>query len=175
MATHDEILADLQATVSYINNEVTERADSTPFEEAVALVDELERVKRSVGDAIALLNGELLKQVERGSRQIGQRVYAAVPDSKTRTDHDKVRVAVITYALDAATDKETGDVSPRVAADRATEYMMDLYVSPSKVATTRGLKRMGVSPRTINHYENTGKKLRIVDLSAPKDDDEDDE
>lgn len=170
-----EILVDLQATKAFVVGEITERADDTPFEEAVELVDELTRVAAAVKDAITMLNGSILKQLEGGSRQIGTRVYAVMQDSAKRTDHTAVRLAVINHAMEEATDASTGVVMARRAVGVAVNDMMHLYVPQSRVATTGGLKRIGASPKAVNYYENKGKKLTVVDLAMPKDNDDDDE
>lgn len=169
----DEILVDLQATKAFVNDEITQVADSIPIDECVTLVDELTRVAAVVRDAITMLNGSIMTQLEGGSRQIGHRVFAVAEDSVKRTNHAMVAGYVIDHAVAEATNKETGEVNARRAADIAVNDMQHLYVPPSKTATTAGLKRIGASPKAVNDYEFKGRKLRVVDLTMKVDDDDD--
>lgn len=175
MASIEEILVDLEATVGYVRGEITQQADQVGFEEAVALTERLERVKREVGDAISLLTTRQLTLLEKGSKQIGTRIYASVPKTTRRTDHAYVTKLVVDHAVAAATDHETGEVNPRQAADAAVLDMQKLFVPPSRNATVGGLKRVGAKIGKAFSDEDQGRKIQIVDLAAPQSEEDDDD
>lgn len=174
MSSIEEQLSDLEATVNYIRGEITEQSDDVAFEDAVALVERLQRVKKAVEDAISLLTTRELALLEKGTRQIGTTVYASVPKTIGRTDHEYVRDVVAVHAIKSSTDRD-GVVSVGAAVSTAIEDMMKLYVSNSRNATKGGLKRIGAKIGRALHEEDQGRKIQVVDLAAKQTEEDDDE
>jgi hypothetical protein len=176
MQNLNEIVNDLQATTSYVRGEVTEHADDFGFEEAVALVDELERIKRTVVEAIGMLDARKLQLLEGGSRQVGDRVFASIPDGKTRFDHSMIKANVIEQSVLHAAKNRADDglkTIAQLAAETAVDRMLDIYVSPSTQAKVGGLDRVGVKKKEVANFEASGRKIQVVDLKLKQDEDGD--
>lgn len=159
----DERVADLQATVDYLAD-LTEQSDGLDMETAVDLSDELGRVKTAVRKLDDLLRTQMLAQLENGGpRQFGTRIFARSKDYKSRHDHEVIVRSAIDQAMAAATDQETGEISPRRAAEAAARAMASFYVSPSSTAKVTPLKKLGVDRDAFETREFTGWKLSVTE------------
>lgn len=148
--------------------ELCNAADELGTDEAIAFRDLLGQLGSEAKRTASMINTALKSQLEAGARQVGERVFAVKRDGKDRYDHDHIgtRVAAL-----AAIDAETGQIreSAHDAAREAVRMMMRLYVSPADKPHLINLAALGLAKREVSHWEHTGKKIVVTDLSTPED------
>lgn len=158
-----ELVFDLQATVDYIKDRVTEQADSFDFEELVAASDALQAVFTTTCESLGIVKGEQIRQLESArTRVVGTRVFTRIPKRIERFDHDTIRRSVNTLAVEYSDDVDA-------AVKKATGMMGALYVVPSSKAKIGTLDALGIDRREVSSKETTGWDLRVEDLE-PADD-----
>ena len=159
-----EALVDLAATVDYIGG-ITEAADQVDFETATDLRDALELVRKAAAEAASLLEGQMLKQLEDGSREYGKRVWVRTRRYVDRHDHDVLVARVEEAAIAAAVDKTTGEINARTAVQQATTRLRKLFLSPAdKAKTTVAEKDLGLERDDYVSREYQGYKLSVTEL-----------
>ncbi len=168
MNNTDETVADLRATCDYITD-ITERSDTLEFDDGVTIQDELRAVKAKADEAIRLIDQQILIRLEAGGpRLFGGRVFARVKRYVERHDHELVTRVAIDQGLEKATDRETGDINPKIAAEFAARAMATFFLSPSDKAKVTPLKKLGV---TRQEFER--KEFKAWDVSVTKVEEED--
>jgi hypothetical protein len=159
-----ELARDLDDTQAYVRDYVTERTDSSSFEELVAMEHAVTGVKKACEEALSLIRTEQLKQLEAGSREVGSQLFARVPDGKVRFSHGDIAKRVRDIAKSEAVDRETGEILPDRLGEMVAKMIMDLYVSPSTKAKTTVLDKLDIPYKEVSKFERTGHKIKIVDL-----------
>lgn len=162
----DETVAELRATVDYVRD-ITEQSDSMDIEELVAVQDELRRVQKAAGDAVSLCDTELLRQLEGGVRQIGQRVFARGKNYVSRHDHDAIAERVYEQAVESARDPDSGDVHALAALRTAINMMRRVYLAPATKAKTGVLEKLGVDRGEYESREFKGWQVSVTELDEP--------
>lgn len=162
-----EITADLAATVDYLND-ITERADSTDFDDAAEIQAQLLKVRRATNDAITMLEQQMLSKLEkRKVATAGGRLFKRKRKTVRRDDHEVIARAVRDWAFAEATDKTTGVTNAQLAAERAVHAVRDLYISPSTTAKSTKFDRYGIEGATS--FEDRGWQLEVERLDLPDD------
>lgn len=151
-----ELRVDLQATVTYINDQIGQQADTFDFDEAAGLLEDLGRVIDTAKLARDLLTQELLRQLEAGDREFDGRRMHRKTKSVERYDHDYLAVGVHLIALNRAANHDTGETSAAKAAEEAVGMMRDLYLNPSTKAKIGVIERLGLDKRKARTYVATG-------------------
>lgn len=147
----DETLADLQATVDYVNS-ITEQSDSLEFELASELFDALGRVAASVKAAQDLLTSQMLSRLEDGGpRVFGNERFERVRKYTERTNHEAVVAAVVENAAYSDT--------PRQAAMAAAMMMQAIYLNRSTDAKKGAVDKLSVARDAVFSKEYTGWKV----------------
>lgn len=165
---YEETLADLAATVDYIRDHVTERADSLDFDDAVALRDACVAVKDEAGNAISLIETAMLVHLEAGVQQRGSRVFKRKSKVAQRFRHDLIEAAIARIARRLATDDE-GVTSPARAVDAALRLMHQTYLAPSTKAKVGQLDAMEVDRKAVIETEFKGYELVVETLDERQD------
>jgi hypothetical protein len=168
MPDSSEIVVDLEATVAYIHDRVTEQAESFDFDQNVELRDRLNNVISEARTAGSLLEQTMLSQLEGGVRQVGSRLFKRKRSTNKRFRHDSIRGVIGHWARAKATD-ENGVTSPSLAVDNAMQALADLYVSPSTPAKVTRFEAYGIDAKAVTDYEDKGWRLEVEELDDRKD------
>lgn len=165
-----ELEADLAATSDYITDRVTERTDSSTFEELVAMQQAVGAVQRACRDALSLIETEQLRQLESaGSKQVGSRVYARVPKRTTRFDHSKIAQRVREISKREAINKETGVIDTDLLAEKVARHLLDLYTAPATKAKTGVIEKLEIPFKEVASSKQTGHEIKVVELEIEDD------
>ena len=154
--------ADILAATDVLTQAQNE-SDDMPFVVAVALREAVTELKRRATETVGLLEMEMLRQVEAGSKTVGGVTYIAVNDNKDAWDHDAIEARVVEAAKGIATDHETGVMDPAEAARRAAWLMRKIYVSPSTTAKTGALGELDLDATDVRTRTKKGRRLHEVD------------
>ena len=161
----EEVVADLQAHCAWVNERITEYADSMEFDEAVAIQDELRRAKKAAEVAISMIDGQMMARLESGGpRQFGNRVFARVKDYVERDDPYALIAAAICEGVDSAVDVDTGAIDPHVAAEAAARTMQSLYLSNSSKAKVSVMDKLGVDRKAVRSREFKAWKVHVTEI-----------
>lgn len=158
-----ELLAELQATVGYLNDDVVERVETFDFEESVAVRDELRRVKRKADEAIGMIDAEMLRQLEAGSRDVGARTFKRTRRMVNRHDHDKLIALAIKQGVEAGRNPDTGEVNSHEAAEAAVRALAKMFLSPSNTAKVTVVDRLGMDRSEYESREFKGWQVSIFE------------
>lgn len=159
---HQEItVADIDAACDVIN-EVKEASDQVAFELAAGQRAALVRVKKAAEEAIAMLETEMLRQVEKNPRKVGGLTYASGPKKVTTWSHELILDRAWKKALADATNSEDGTVDWDLLGQAMRELVTDLYLSPSVKAKTGGLGYVGLKPEQVSTETTKGSVLVVV-------------
>lgn len=159
----EEVVADLQAHCAWVNDRITEYADSMEFEEAVAIQDELRRAKKAAEVAISMIDSQMMVRLESGGpRQFGNRVFARVKDYVDRFDHDLLIATAARQGVEAAVDPDTGEVNASEAAEAAARTVQKLYLSPSSKPKVGVIDQLGVDRKKAKTREFKQWKVNVV-------------
>jgi hypothetical protein len=165
-----ERATELATAQEFIRGEITEWADSTDLDDAIVLVDELNRLASACREAVALLEGQMLGRLEEtGARQVGGRVFARVKDYVERFDHEVVMREAIRQGVEAAVDKDTGYVNANEAAEAAVRTMFATYLSDSSKAKVTVLDKLGLDRKTYRTKEFKRWKLAVTSIDSGDD------
>lgn len=168
MTNVEEEIVDLKATVDYIADKVTERADTFEFEDNVALRDALADVIEEAKKAQALLETTMLSQLEAGVRQIGSRLFKRKRNMVKRFRHDLIAAQLLRTARAEATNSD-GETSVTKALDIVDVGFRKLYVSPSTQAKVTAFDAYGIDAKAVTDYEDKGWKVEVEELDPRKD------
>lgn len=165
-----EATTELATASGFIREQITERADSTDFDDAIELVDGLNRLASTCREAVALLEGQMLGRLEEtGARQVDGRVFARVKDYVERFDHEVVMREAIRQGVDAALDRDTGEVNAHEAAEAAVRTMFATYLSDSSKAKVTVLDKLGLDRKTYRTKEFKRWKLAVTSIDSGDD------
>lgn len=157
--------ADIEAMLDVLDD-ICNDSDAATFDEAVELMDGLERVKAGAAVAIDLLKMQMLSHLEDGGpRTIGDRTFKPIDDNVKRFDHDEIlRIAAIQAFMD-----ENGEIrSPGEAVEILAETVKDLYLAPSTKAKLEAIDRLGVARDSVIEIERKGRKVFIRDNTGKR-------
>lgn len=158
-----EVCNDLEATVRYIHDEITEHADSLDFDEALDLRDAINLVIAEARTAGSFLEAQMLVHLEAGAQQRGTRLFARKRVRVQRFAHDAIRAHIGRWARLRATD-DNGEISIARAVDNAMEAMADLYLAPSTKAKVTRLTEYEIDTGAVSTWEDKGWALHVDDL-----------
>ncbi len=144
-----------------VADQLAREADDLSPEQALTLLEAVEAAEGALKNAAAFLRARALSQMEQPIL-VGSTAYSKVMDVKMRPRQLLIRGAVI----DAASrPDENGEVpTAHEAATSAAEMMAALYVSPSTVPKTGGLKAIGIPYDDALTEEHTGWKIKKTEL-----------
>jgi hypothetical protein len=142
-------LPDVHA-LSDVVTDITEASDSLPVEDCIAyrlaLVGHLDKVRR----AIDALDQQLVLTMELPIVEGGFIHQVRRRKEKVRYDHS----VIARHVRDAAILDEKGLlVTPREAAENATRFMRDIYISDSTKAKVGALKVLDIPRREVESFE----------------------
>lgn len=167
----DSVVVDLAATCDYVRGEVTERADTFDFDQMVAYQDGLIAVKKTADEALALLRGEMSRQLEEGSRTVGTRTFVRQPKRTRVFDHSRIMALLARHVHDTAPVDENGERDHSNDPGRALAVVQRLYLSTSSTAKVTELDRLEIPRKEVIKSERKGFEIIVID-SDPEDDDE---
>lgn len=153
--------ADVAAAADVVRA-IGEMSDSIGFEEAAELRQALCELMPVVKDTIALLNTELLRQVETQPRRHNGYTYDRRPKRRWKFDHELIRQAIA---------NQFGVGQARRSIVDALDAHAAIYVSPSTEAKVGGLRKVGLEKKDAGSYENLGYELDVTDTNI-RDEDE---
>ena len=151
--------ADIRAAIDVLRQAQNE-SDDIDFDLAAELRLACQELGRTNRETISLLETEMLRQCEAGSKEHDGIVYIAVNNRKDIYDHDMIEARVVEMARERAVD-ENGVVNAAEAARQAAHLMRGAYVAPSTTARKGALEAMGVSDAVSK--QTKGRKLHEVD------------
>lgn len=141
---------------------LTADLDSLPLEDAIALLDALGELKRSVNAAHAAVEVALTARLDEPHIIEGKR-YEVTRAGKWRPQHPTIKRLLIGWAL---VDRDTGEAFEREqAVQRAVELTYDAFVAPSAMPKKRLLEALGVDTPDVASWEDTGPKLVVTDVA----------
>lgn len=164
-----ELVTDLDDTQAYVADNVTDKADSSSFEELVALQDAVRAVAGACKKALDVIDVEMIQQLEAGGRQVGSAMYARIPKRKVRFDHDNISKRVLDIAQDGAVEKETGVLDYDAMTHNVAKMLLELYVSPSTTAKTTVLDKYEIPYKEVTETERIGYQVKVLEMD-PEDD-----
>lgn len=157
MPTPNDILA-----AGDVLNDVIGAAEDADFVDMTKVREELLLLKKQVADAIAAVEMEMLRQVEKNPREVNGVVYTRAPKRRVTTNHDAVLLAATTKARMDSIDPATGEfVHDPIELTR--DIFASLYLSPSVKAKRAGLTHIGLTPQDVESSEIVGYELRVVE------------
>ena len=142
---------------------IGEMSDSIGFELAAELRQALCKLTNTTKDTMALLNTELLRQVEAQPRRHNGITYDRKPKRTWRFDHEMIRSRIVDAVCDSGN---------RGVAMDALDLHSAIYVSPSSTAKVGGLDKIGLAKKEAGTYENLGYELDVTDTNIRDEDDE---
>ena len=152
---------DLEA-IGDIADWIIEESDSLSTEKSVELLVALRMALNKMKLAVDMLEAQALRTIEQPV-VMDNRVWAKKPSFKKRPDFTVIAARVVSTAIEP--DHETGEMrTPEEAAERAVRIMRALYVSPSTVPKTTGVRNLGLEMDDITREEHVGFELRRTDL-----------
>lgn len=161
-----EMVADLQATIDYLAT-ITERVDSMPFEELVAVQDEARRVQAQAGELVGMIDAELVRQLEGGARELPDgRLFKRAKRYVTRHDHDLLIGLAVRQGVEAWTHPDTGEVDATRAAESAVRALSKMFLSPSSTAKVTVVDKLGVDRGEYETREFKDWKVQIIEEDA---------
>lgn len=163
MSNTREVVADLQATIDYLAD-ITERVDSMPFEDLVAVQDEARRVKAKADELVGMIDGELVKQLEAGARELPDgRLFKRSKRYVTRHDHDVLIGLAVRQGVEAWTHPDTGEVDAERAAESAARALARMFLSASSTAKVTVVEKLGVARDAFERREFKDWKVQIIE------------
>lgn len=140
----DEMLVDLSATSTYVAD-ITENVDAMTFEQMVAIQDEARRARAELDKLIGMVDGELIRQLEAGSRELPDgRLFKRTKKYVDRHDHDLLIGLAARQGVEAWTHPDTGEVDGVRAAESAARAVAKMFLSPSAKAKVTVVDKLGV-------------------------------
>lgn len=159
--------ADVAAAEAVVRD-VGEMSDSIGFEEAADLRTALLTLLDATKGSLAVLETELLRQVEKQPRRYRGFTYDRKPKRSWRFHHEEIRQKTVSTIL-----AQTGPVPGlKDALVDALDLHSDIYISPSTEAKVGGLKKIGLEKKDAGRYENKGYELDVVDTNIRDENDE---
>ncbi len=151
---------------------ITEMSDSLTFDEAHMAAQAIGDLSSAIKTANAMLvsrRDALIRAAGSGGLRSGDLLYALKPDGKWRPNWRDVldKVTNRAYVLDT----ESGEMlTPEEAVSNAVIIMRELFLSDSSVPKVGAVRSLlgGKGLDLICHWERTGEKLEVLDLSSPE-------
>jgi len=141
---------------------ITEHSDDLSTEQAVEMLEAIRDTHSALRTAEAMLLSRVLGGIEQPIL-VGSVAYSKKPKIVLRPRLGKILQAVIDTAVEP--DHETGEQPhPREAADRAVTLMADLYVAPSSLPKTGGLKKVSLRLGDVTMEERNGWELKRTEI-----------
>lgn len=160
-----ETLAELKATVDYIND-LIEDVETFDFEDAVQVQDEAKRVQNAASLLARMIDGEMLKQLEAGSRDFGRRTFKRTKRYVKRHDQDVLVRLAIDQGVEAGVDVKTGEINPRQAAEAAARTVLRMFCSASSTAKVTVVEKLGVDRTEFESREFKGHQVSVFEEEA---------
>lgn len=158
-----EEVADLQATVDYLKA-ITERADTLDFATAVAIQDEARRVKAAADELVGMIDGELIKQLEGGARELPDgRLFKRSKQYVDRHDHEPLVAAAVRQGIEAWTHPDSGQVDAERAAESAVRALAKMFLSNSSKAKVTVTDQLGIERDAFVSREFKGWKVLVIE------------
>lgn len=157
--------ADILAAIDVLE-QAQEESDDIDFELAVNLRKACQILGKQSKKTADLLEMEMLRQVEAGSKEFGGIQYVAANDNKTTWDHDSIESWVVGAARTKAINTETGEIEADEAARQAAHWMRRVYVSASTTAKIGALGELGLDGEAVREREKKGRKLLEIDTQG---------
>jgi hypothetical protein len=152
---------DLEA-IGDVADWLAEQADSLSAEQSVTMLAAARNAYAKLKTAIDMLEARALTTIEQPIL-VGRTAWSKKPEFKKRPHHALIQRTVVDMAV--VPNHETGELpDPRTAAETATKMMAALYVSPSTVPKTGGVKDLGLTVDDVTVEEHTGYTLKRTDL-----------
>jgi hypothetical protein len=161
MQRQEITVADIDAAADVIA-QVKENSDQVAFELAAGQRAALIRVKKAAEEAIAMLETELLRQVEKNPRSVGGLTYTRGPKKVTSWSHELILDRAWKKALADSTNQQDGTIDWDHLGQAIRELVTDLYLSPSVKAKTGGLSYVGLKPADVSTETTKGTVLVVV-------------
>lgn len=160
-------VGDIMSMIDVLREQANE-ADQLDVDQALARLEVLNQLHSEVRTCSSMIETAAKVHLESGSRQLGERVYALGEDGKWRYHHEEIDRAVLKHAMAVGAD-EQGEVSAHEAVVAAVRLMAGLYRSASTTPKKQALTALGFDDTPdIATWERLGKKIKVVDLSAPE-------
>lgn len=161
--------ADVAACLDVVNQLMAE-VDDLPADEALRFKADVEALGKAAADTRSLLETRAITLIEKQPIVVDNAVYATQTSGKWRPNHVAIKDMILDAAMDAATDRETGDINPIRAVRRAIELAFKGFVAPAKMPTQGFLSELGQSNKTTSTWEAGRKELVKKDLKVVDDD-----
>lgn len=155
--------ADVLAMIDVVN-QLTNEIDDLGTEDAIALHEEMTKLHKAAKLAADLLETRSVNLLDGQPAKVGDRFYAPSSEGtgKWRPEHGKIRALIVDRAIDAALNKETGEINARTAVRTALDLVYSGFISESKMPNQRLLAALDVDNKAVATYERGRKKLKIL-------------
>lgn len=154
--------ADVLAVVDVIGL-AAEQSDSMEFERAADMRLALLDLKRTVADALGLIETQMINRLEDAPRRYGDKTYEVVDDGVYRAEHGKILDQAQKVAMRRAVNPDTGEVNVAKALEEFAFITQTLYVAPSTTAKVGGIEGIGLDKKAVRRWEKKKRKLSIIE------------
>jgi len=143
---------------------ITELVDTFDFDKMVAIQDEARRVKAAADELVGMIDGELIKQLEGGVRELPDgRLFKRAKQYVDRHDTEVLVGVAVRQGIEAWTHPDTGEVDAEKAAESAVRALSKMYLSNSSKAKVTVTDALGVARDVFVTREFKGWKVLVIE------------